>query len=133
VPVSTLDAKGARSLLVVDDDEATRRLLVRALRSAYTVYEAEDGEAAQALLEEHAIDCVVSDVMMPRMSGTDLARKMRTDPRLKHIPILFVSAKKQASDVADGISSGARFYLSKPFKLKELVEKVESLFAKPAK
>jgi len=128
-PVSTADTKGARSILVVEDDEATRRLLVRALRTVYTVYEAADGEAASKMLDAHArVDCVVSDIMMPRLSGTDLARKMRADPRLKNVPILFVTAKKEAGDVVDGITSGARFYLRKPFKLKDLLEKVESLF-----
>jgi CheY-like chemotaxis protein len=134
-PVSTSDAKGARSILVVEDDIATRRLLVRALRTVYTVYEAADGDVALQMLEAHPrVDCVVSDVMMPHLSGTDLARKMRTDPRLKNIPILFVTAKNEAGDLVDGITSGARFYLRKPFKLKDLLEKVESLFfVKPDK
>ena len=99
----------------------------------YTVYEAADGEAAANLLDTQGVDCVVSDIMMPRLSGTDLARKMRADARLKNVPILFVTAKKEAADVADGISSGARYYLRKPFKLKDLLEKVESLFVKPEK
>jgi CheY-like chemotaxis protein len=131
-PISTSDSKGARSILVVDDDEATRRLLVRALRTVYTVYEAEDGEVAANLLDAHPnVDCVVSDIMMPRLSGTELARKMRTDPRLRNVPIVFVTAKKEASDMADGLGAGARFYLRKPFKLKDLLEKVDSVFAKP--
>ena len=133
-PMSTSDTKGARSLLVVDDDAATRRLLVRALRTVYTVYEAEDGEVASKLLDAHPnVDCVVSDIMMPHLTGTELARRMRTDPRLKNVPIMFVTAKNEASDMADGLGAGARYYLRKPFKLKDLLEKVESVFAKPEK
>jgi len=132
--MSTSDTKGARTILVVDDDEATRRLLVRALRTVYTVYEAEDGEVAAKLLDAHPnVDCVVSDIMMPHLTGTELARKMRTDPRLKNVPIMFVTAKNEASDMADGIGAGARYYLRKPFKLKDLLEKVESVFGKPDK
>jgi CheY-like chemotaxis protein len=130
-PVSTSDTKGAHSILVVDDDEATRRLLVRALRTVYTVYEAVDGEEAASMLDAHpGIDCVVSDIMMPRLTGTELAKKMRIDPRLRNIPVLFVTAKKEASDLAEGLGVGARHYLRKPFKLRDLLEKVESVFPK---
>ncbi len=121
-------------ILVVDDDEATRRLLVRALRTVYTVYEAADGEEAANLLDLHPnVDCVVSDIMMPRLSGTELARKMRSDPRLRTVPIVFVTAKTEASDMADGLGAGAKYYLRKPFKLKDLLEKVDSAFVKSEK
>jgi CheY-like chemotaxis protein len=130
-PLSVSDSKGARSVLVVDDDEAIRRLIVRALRTEYTVYEARDGEEAAQLLEVHPrVDCVVLDIMMPRLSGTDLARKMRSDDALKHVPVVFVTAKKAASEMAEGISLGARFYLSKPFSLKTLLAKVGEAMAK---
>jgi CheY-like chemotaxis protein len=131
-PVSTADTKSARTVLVVDDDEPTRRLIVRALRTVYTVYEATDGEQAAQVLDAHpAIDCVVSDIMMPRLSGTALAQKMRMDPRLKSVPIVFVTAKGETGDVVEGINAGARHYLRKPFKLKDLLEKVGSVIEKP--
>jgi CheY-like chemotaxis protein len=131
-PVSLAESKGAASILVVEDDEATRRLIVRALRTVYTVYEAPDGEQAAQLLDAHpAVHCVVSDVMMPKLSGTDLARRMRLDSRLKNIPIVFVTAKRSAGDVAEGLGAGARFYLSKPFRLKGLLSKVAEAMARP--
>ena len=130
-PVSFSDSKGARSVLVVDDDEAIRRLIVRALRTEYTVYEARDGEEASQLLDIHPkVDCVVLDIMMPRLSGTDLARRMRSDAALKHVPVVFVTAKKTAGEMAEGISVGARFYLSKPFSLKTLLAKVGEAMGK---
>jgi CheY-like chemotaxis protein len=130
-PVSLAETKGARSILVIDDDEATRRLIVRALRTAYTVYEACDGQQAAEMLDIYpSVDCVVSDIMMPRLSGTDLARKMRLDSRLKNVPIVFVTAKRGAGDMAEGLSVGARFYLSKPFSLKALFSKVGEALAK---
>jgi CheY-like chemotaxis protein len=131
-PVSTLDTKGAHSILVVEDDEATRRLMVRALRTAYTVYEASDGDEAATMLDLHpAVDCVISDIMMPKLTGTGLAQKMKTDPRLAKIPVVFVTAKKMAGEVVEGIKLGPRFFLRKPFKLKELLEKVASVIDKP--
>jgi CheY-like chemotaxis protein len=132
-PLSVSDTKGARSVLVVDDDDAIRRLIVRALRTVYTVYEARDGEEASELLVANPkLDCVIMDIMMPRMSGTDLARKMRSDPVLKHVPVVFVTAKKAASEMAEGISAGARFYLSKPFSLNTLLTKVREAMAAKA-
>ena len=130
-PVSLLESKGARTVLVVDDDEAIRRLIVRALRTTYTVFEACDGEQANELLALHPkVDCVILDIMMPRLSGTDLARKMRSDAALKHVPVIFVTAKNSASEMAAGISVGARFYLSKPFSLKTLLAKVGEAMGK---
>lgn len=129
--MSLSDAQGARSILVVEDDEATRRLIVRALRTLYTVYEAADGEQAAGVLDQHpVIDCVVSDIMMPRLSGTDLARRMRLDPRLKQIPVVFVTAKAAAADLVESFGVGARFHISKPFSLKDLLAKVGQALGK---
>jgi CheY-like chemotaxis protein len=131
-PVSTFEAKGARSLLVVEDDEATRRLMVRALRTAYTVYEAANGEQAARMLDAHpGVDCVVSDIMMPKLTGTELADKMKSDPRLAKVPIVFVTAKKGAGEGMEGIKYGAGHFLRKPFKLRDLLEKVASVIEKP--
>ena len=97
---------------------------MRALRTTYTVYEAADGAQALALLEQQiAIDCVISDIMMPRLSGTDLARRMRQDARLKKVPIIFVTAKRGAGDVAEACAS-SKFYLTKPFSLTALYGRV---------
>ena len=83
------------------------------------------------MLDQHPdVDCVVSDITMPRLNGTDLARKMRLDARLRNIPIVFVSAKKSPSDMADGISAGARFYVTKPFRLKDLLAKISESMVK---
>jgi CheY-like chemotaxis protein len=131
-PVSTLDTKGAHSILVVEDDEATRRLMVRALRTAYTVYEASNGEEAATMLDRHPnVDCVISDIMMPKLTGTGLAQKMKTDARLAKIPVVFVTAKKVVGEVVEGVKLNARYFLRKPFKLKELLDRVASVIEKP--
>jgi CheY-like chemotaxis protein len=131
-PVSTLDKKGALSILVVEDDEATRRLMVRALRTQYTVFEATNGEEAASMLDLHPnIDCVLSDIMMPKLTGTELAQKMRLDVRLSRIPVVFVTAKKGAGEGIEAIKSGSKHYLRKPFKLRDLLDKVASVIEKP--
>jgi CheY-like chemotaxis protein len=131
-PVSTHEAKGAHSILVVEDDEATRRLMVRALRTEYTVFEASNGEEAVNLLDVHPkIDCVVSDIMMPKLSGTELAQRMRTDSRLARVPVVFVTAKNGAGEGIEAINLGVRHYLRKPFKLRDLLEKIGAVIKKP--
>ncbi len=130
VPTSTPDDTGseAPAVLVVDDDDAARRLIVRALRTLYTVYEASDGEEAVRILERvPPVACVVTDIMMPRIDGVMLAKKMRADPRLRAVPVVFVTGRGEANNVLDGINVGARFFIQKPFKVKDLVEKVRSV------
>jgi CheY-like chemotaxis protein len=132
VPVSTLDAKGARSILVVEDDDATRRLMVRALRTAYTVYEAADGEEAAHMLDLHgSVDCVISDIMMPKLTGAGLAQKIKNDPRLASVPVVFVTAKQGMGEVVEGVKLSPRYTLRKPFKLKDLLDKVAAIIEKP--
>ncbi len=77
------------------------------------------------------IDLVVSDIMMPNLTGTALAKKMKADPRLRNVPVIFVTARAEASDMVDAISAGVRHTLRKPFKLKDLLDKVASVLDKP--
>jgi DNA-binding response OmpR family regulator len=115
-------------VLVVEDDAEIRAMLVRALGSKYTIYEARNGKEARALLAAvPAPAALVCDVMMPEMSGLQLVRNMRKDAALARIPVLFLTAKSTTLDVVTGINVGARHYITKPFKLAELVSKVDSM------
>jgi DNA-binding response OmpR family regulator len=115
-------------LLVVDDDPTIRQMLVHALGRTYTIYEARDGQEAKEILDAipapHGIVC---DVMMPRMDGVELAKLLRRDRVLQRVPILFLTAKGGAMDVIAGINAGARHYVTKPFKIADLVAKVASM------
>jgi CheY-like chemotaxis protein len=121
-------ASGAPSVLVVEDDESIRSLVIRALATRYTVYEATDGQQAADFLDAMPPPaCIVSDVMMPRMDGLTLVKKIKTTPSLRSTPVIFLTAKNHALDVVQGINAGARHYLSKPFKMKELLDKVAAI------
>jgi putative two-component system response regulator len=121
-------AKANRSVLVVDDDEALRRMVCRALGEHHTVYEAADAASAlRLLLTIPPPDVMVLDVMMPGVNGFDLAREVRANPALKHVPIVFLTARSSAMDVVEGINAGARSYVTKPFKIAALVERVRKL------
>jgi DNA-binding response OmpR family regulator len=118
----------SRSVLVVEDDTSVREMLVRALSTKYKVYEAKDGlQASELITQIPPPSLIVCDVMMPRVDGFSFVRVLKADEKLKGIPILFLSAKSDPADVMQGIGLGARHYMSKPFKIQELLERVDRL------
>jgi DNA-binding response OmpR family regulator len=118
----------AQVVVVVDDDPDIRTMLVKALGTTYTVYEARDGEEARALLAVlPPPDALVCDIMMPRLDGLALAKVLRKAPGLERLPILFLTAKDSPLDLVAGINAGARHYVTKPFKVAEVVAKVKAM------
>ena len=118
-------------LLVVDDDPDIRAMLLHALGKTYTIYEAGDGLEAKEVLDAiPAPDAIVCDVMMPRLDGVGLAKLLRQDKILQRVPILFLTAKGGAMDIIAGINAGARHYVTKPFKIAEVVAKVALMTSK---
>jgi len=107
----------SRALLVVDDNEDNRYTLTRRLqREGYTnVTAAVDGEQALAFLRERPFDLVLLDVMMPRLNGYEVLERVHADPRLRHIPVIMISALDEVESVIRCIELGAEDYLSKPF------------------
>jgi two-component system, OmpR family, phosphate regulon response regulator PhoB len=115
-------------VLVVEDDPSVCDLVAKALRAkGLEVAQAFDGMAASQMLGslERLPDLVICDVMMPAVDGFSLARLMKSRAELRGIPIIFLSARTEAKDLIEGISVGARHYVQKPFKLKDLMDKVE--------
>ncbi|MGH7438210.1 MAG: response regulator transcription factor [Polyangiaceae bacterium] len=118
----------AQVIVVADDDNDIRGLLVKALGLTYTVYEAVDGEHARQVLEAlPSVEALVCDIMMPQLDGLSLARIMRKSARLSKIPILFLTARGHPLDVVAGINVGARHYVTKPFKVAEVIAKVKAM------
>jgi DNA-binding response OmpR family regulator len=115
----------------VDDDPEILRLLQRSLEQQYAVVTAHDGPAAVQLASaEPYPQLVVLDVMMPGMDGFEVAREIRRLPHGKRIPIIFLTARDAPMDMIRGIQAGARSYLTKPFKLDELMTKIRSTLAR---
>jgi CheY-like chemotaxis protein len=124
-----------QTIMVVEDDPAIREMLVRSLGLEYQVYEAQDGHAAlETLAQIELPDLLIADVMMPRMDGLTLARALKAEARTRAIPIIFLTGLDSAKDVVQGINAGARHYLTKPFKIQDLLSKVgKTLGQKPSK
>ena len=112
-------------VLVADDDQAIRDMVGKALAAkGYEVILAKDGLEASELLAKKP-DLLVCDVMMPNFDGFTLAKLVKTHEELRKMPIIFLTAKTQPKDLATGIALGARHYVTKPFSIKDLLDKVE--------
>jgi DNA-binding response OmpR family regulator len=117
-----------RTVLVVDDDPVILRLLeVNFEMEGFLVRMAGDGQEGLAAALAEQPDIVVSDVMMPRMTGLEMVASLKADGATAAIPVILLSAKAQASDIRAGIDAGADDYVTKPFEPLELVERVIKL------
>ncbi|WP_116125119.1 two-component regulator propeller domain-containing protein [Lewinella sp. IMCC34183] len=116
-------------VLVVEDNRELRELLVRSLRPRYRVLQASDGREGYALAREHAPDLLVSDIMMPHMDGLELCRRLRSDLETSHVPIVLLTARALVENQLQGLAVGADDYLPKPFDLRILLARIESLIA----
>ena len=121
------------TILVVDDDPVIQKLLaVNFEMEGYRVVTAGDGEEALAQVASEQPDAVVLDVMMPKIDGIEVVRRMRADAAAAAIPVLLLSARAQAKDIAEGLDAGADAYMTKPFDPLDLLERVASLIGRGA-
>jgi DNA-binding response OmpR family regulator len=119
-------------ILVVEDDEDLLRMMHRMLSLIGDVAMAADGEIAMQLLEQGPPpQLVITDWMMPRKDGLTLVKEMKAQEKLKNIPVVILTAKSAPRDVISGINSGARHYLTKPFKPDDLISKVKKVLKLP--
>lgn len=113
-------------VLVVEDDPKIASFVVRGLKQAgYAVDHASDGEAGLGLAESTDYDAAIVDVMLPRLDGISLVRRLRAARR--STPILILSAKSSVDDRVRGLHSGGDDYLTKPFAFSELIARVQAL------
>lgn len=117
-----------KKILIVDDEPDINTILVAYLKAnGYATVSAADGVEAIDLAQSEAPDLILLDVMMPEMSGYQVARLLKDDPATKNIPVVMVTAKTQQSDRYWGLDSGAAAYLHKPFELPEVLRHVREL------
>ena len=127
VKEETATAGAPRAKVLIVDDNADLREYLRGLLSpAYEVSTASDGiEALEALLSDRP-DIVVSDVMMPRLDGLGLVRKLRADPATADLPVILLSARAGEESAIGGLDAGSDDYLAKPFSARELLARVRT-------
>jgi CheY-like chemotaxis protein len=118
-------------ILIAEDERDIRDLVAFTLRFAgYEVVAAANGEEAVEMAPKANPDLILMDVRMPRMTGYDACRILKTNPDMKDIPIVFLSAKGQESEIQTGMEVGAEEYLLKPFAPDQLTERVRAILAK---
>ena len=116
------------TVLVVDDDPVILKLLeVNFEMEGFTVLVARDGQEGIEVARADQPDLIVSDIMMPKVSGLELVNALKGDPTTSDIPIILLSAKAQNADVRSGLDAGADDYVTKPFEPLDLVDRVNRL------
>ncbi len=123
------DAKVAESkILVVDDNEQNLELLVAYLETlGCPVVTAVDGVDALDKVVAERPDLILLDIMMPRMSGFEVCRKIKSDPTTRDIPVIMVTALNELTDIERGVESGTDDFITKPVNRLELTTRVKSL------
>jgi len=114
------------SILIADDNADMRDYLTRLLRPRYQTTSVENGAEALASVRERRPDLIITDVMMPIVDGFELVQRLRSDPTLRSIPIIVLSARAGEDAVVEGIEAGADDYLVKPFSTRELLARVRT-------
>jgi two-component system, chemotaxis family, chemotaxis protein CheY len=121
-------------IMVVDDFSTMRRIVKNLLKQLgfENMDEAEDGEQALAKLRNGKFHFIISDWNMPNMTGIELLKNVRSDPELKGIPFLMVTAEADKEKVVEAIKAGVNNYILKPFTAESLKEKMDKIFEKLA-
>jgi DNA-binding response OmpR family regulator len=119
-----------KKILVADDDPAIQKVLFQTFQlEGYEVATASDGEEALAELEGELPDLVVLDVMMPKLDGFDVLKRIREDPRTKALPVILLSARSSQEDIWQGWQSGVDYYMTKPFDVEDLLKFLEHVLS----
>lgn len=113
-------------ILVIEDEPAVQTLLRKQLTAnGYQVTVAGDGLDGLMKLESVKPDLVISDVMMPNLDGIEFVRAIKQHQETQRIPVIFLTAKSDPRSMIEGINVGARFYVTKPFQIDDLLSKVK--------
>ena len=121
-------------ILIVEDEGAIRDMLGYALMKAgFLCEEAADTEAARSTLKAARPDLILLDWMLPGMSGIDYARRLKSAPETRDIPIIMLTAKGEEADKVRGLETGADDYITKPFSTRELVARVKAVLRRYVK
>ncbi|MDL2211117.1 response regulator [Bacteroides sp. OttesenSCG-928-M17] len=114
-------------ILVVEDNESIKNMLAEIFATFYQVVTASDGEEALEKVQTEMPNIVLSDVVMPRMSGTELCKKIKTNPDTCHIPVVLLTARTAIKHTIEGLRIGADDYITKPFNINILISRCNNL------
>ena len=122
------------NILVVEDEDAIRAMLVMVLEQAnFSPIAAADAQEAQKILAENLPDLILLDWMLPGISGVEWARRLKKEPMYRDIPIILLTARGEEEDKVRGLEIGADDYMTKPFSPKELVARIRAVLRRSGK
>ena len=124
------DTKAARVLVADADENLLAIVSYRLERSGYVVIAANDGEEAVRLALAERPDLAVLDVMMPKLDGYEVTRRLRQHEQTRRMPVILLTARAQEADVARGFEAGADDYVRKPFSPQELRARVQAILGR---
>ncbi|MCV6630641.1 MAG: response regulator [Flavobacteriaceae bacterium] len=120
-----------KKVLIVDDEPNIVMTLEYAFKKKdFKVFIARDGEETLQILQKDIPDIVLLDVMMPKVDGYETISHIRSEETLKHMKVVFISAKNKLSDIQKGLDLGADKYITKPFSIRKVVSEIETLLIK---
>ena len=120
-------SRTTRHLVIVEDDDEVRKYLCEQFSTDYHIHEATNGKQALQLIFEKKPDAIISDVTMPQMDGITLCRKLKKNIQLAHIPVILLTARADEEATLQGLGIGADAYITKPFNIKILRQKISNL------
>ncbi len=115
------------NIIVVDDEERVALSIERSLQHSYQVRVAYNGTEALKIARRTKPDLMILDIMMPGMDGLQVCKELRSDPILRTVPILFLTARGRVEDKIEGFEAGADDYMTKPFDVRELLLRVKAI------
>lgn len=127
IDLSKLDWGEKASVLLIEDEEPMLRFVAGELSNYFAVKAAGSVEKGYELLNIEMFDLIISDVMLPGMTGTDFCRKLKSDPLTSHLPVILLTARDSEEDIVEGLSTGADDYVTKPFRMNELIARCFNL------
>ncbi len=118
---------GRKLVLIIEDDPEILQYVVDRFSSHFTVISSSVGTEVSALVSSRMPDLVVSDIMLPGMSGTDICKSIKQNPLTAHIPVVLLTAKADEASILEGLGTGADDYITKPFSSRELLARAQSI------
>jgi two-component system alkaline phosphatase synthesis response regulator PhoP len=120
-----------KKILIVDDEKQLVSLVSLHMKmSGYEVLSAKDGEEALAIAREETPDLIILDLMLPKIDGWEVCKRLRTESKIGDIPVIMLTARSEAGDKLKGFECGADDYVTKPFSPRELVARVKRVLAR---
>ncbi len=134
VPLETVaDEREAPTVLLVEDNTDMRHFIKEQLIKDFKIKEATDGQKGLEIAKAHAPELIITDLMMPKMDGVELCKRLKTNLHTSHIPVIMLTAKAGQANKIKGLETGADDYLTKPFDAKELQVRTRNLITQRKK